>query len=81
VAVDALRILEQPLTAWERAWSHAALRKLVLLIVLATAWEWYARWLDNALLVPTFSATVSALWEAVSAGRSWRAPPRRSRCS
>ncbi len=68
VAVDTLGILEQPITAWERTWSHAVLRKLVLLIVLAAAWEWYARWLDNALLVPTFGATVGALWEALTAG-------------
>ncbi len=68
VAPDAIGILEQPLTVWERAWNNAALRKVVLLIVLASAWEIYARWLNNPLLVPTFSATVTAFWEGVSVG-------------
>jgi len=68
VAPDAIGILEQPLTVWERAWNNAALRKVVLLIVLASAWELYARWLTNPLLVPTFSATVTAFWEGVSVG-------------
>ncbi len=68
VAADALGIVEQPLTVWERAWNNAALRKVALLVVLAAAWELYARWLNNPLLVPTFSATLSALWEGVTAG-------------
>ena len=68
VAPDAFGILEQPLTVWERAWNNAALRKVVLLILLASAWELYARWVNNPLLVPTFSATVAALWEGVTAG-------------
>ena len=33
------------------------LRKLFVLVVLAALWEVYARWLDNQLLFPTFSAT------------------------
>jgi NitT/TauT family transport system permease protein len=68
VAADALGIVEQPLTVWERAWNNAALRKVVLLLVLASAWELYARWLNNPLLVPAFSATLTALWEGVTAG-------------
>jgi hypothetical protein len=47
VAPDAIGILEQPLTVWERAWNNAALREVALLIVLASAWEIYARWLNN----------------------------------
>lgn len=68
VAADALGIVEQPLTVWERAWNNAALRKVVLLLVLSSAWELYARWLNNPLLVPAFSATLAALWEGVTAG-------------
>lgn len=68
VAPEAFGILQQPLTAWERAWNNGALRKAVLLIVLASAWEVYARMLNNPLLVPTFSATLEALWEGITAG-------------
>lgn len=68
VAPEAFAILEQPLTAWERAWNNGALRKTALLIALASAWEIYARWLNNPLLVPTFSATLAAFWEGVAAG-------------
>ncbi len=68
VAADALRVLEQPLTPWERAWNNGALRKGILLILLALAWEAYARSLGNPLLLPTFTATLAALWQGVAAG-------------
>jgi NitT/TauT family transport system permease protein len=68
VPPEAFGVLEQPLTVWERAWNTGALRKTVLLLLLAAAWELYARWLNNPLLVPPFSATVEALWEGVTRG-------------
>jgi NitT/TauT family transport system permease protein len=61
-------VLAQPLTGWERAWNAGALRKTLLLLLLAAAWEGYARLIDNPLLVPTFSATLQALWEGVASG-------------
>jgi len=36
---------------------------------LALIWELYARWLNNSLLVPTFGATVAALWDGLVSGR------------
>lgn len=65
---DALGVVAQPLTLWERAWSTGALRKTVLLILLAAAWEGYARAVKNPLLVPTFSATVEAFLEGMTTG-------------
>jgi NitT/TauT family transport system permease protein len=50
-----------------------AARKGLLLVVLAAAWEIYARTLDNALLFPTFSATVSALASSIASGELPRA--------
>jgi NitT/TauT family transport system permease protein len=45
--------------AWrERLWRRAGLRKAVILIVFAILWEIVARWQDNELLLPTFSATI-----------------------
>jgi len=68
VAAEAFGVLEQPLTPWEKAWNTGALRKGLLLVALALAWQMYARALNNPLLVPTFTATLAALWEGVAAG-------------
>jgi NitT/TauT family transport system permease protein len=61
-------VVEQPLSVWERAWNNGALRKAVLLAVLALAWQLYAMHLNNALLIPTFADTVVALRDAVVSG-------------
>lgn len=53
-------VVEKPLSTWERLYNLNALRKAVILIVLAVLWESYARWLDNPLLFPTFAATLEA---------------------
>ena len=53
-------VVEKPLSLWERLYGRSALRKMAILIVLALVWEVYARWLNNPLLFPTFSATIEA---------------------
>jgi NitT/TauT family transport system permease protein len=58
---DEFGILVKPLTPLETLYNQGWLRKIVLLVVIAAAWQLYATWLDNDLLIPTFSATVSAL--------------------
>ena len=68
VSPSAFGVLAQPLTVWERAWNNGALRKTALLILLASGWEIYARWLNNPLMVPTFSATLEARWEGIDKG-------------
>ena len=55
-------------TFLERPRQLGWLRKLILLAVLAVVWEVYARYLDNPLLLPTFSETVSALIADVASG-------------
>ena len=65
---SAFGVLAQPLTVWERAWNNGALRKTALLLLLASGWEIYARWLNNPLMVPTFTATLEALWEGIDTG-------------
>jgi sulfonate transport system permease protein len=54
-------VIHRPLSAWERIYNLGAVRKLAILILLAAAWEIYARWLNNPLLFPTFGATLEAL--------------------
>ena len=48
-------VAAQPLGIWTRLYGNAGLRKTVLLVLLAAAWEIYARVLNNPLLFPTFS--------------------------
>jgi NitT/TauT family transport system permease protein len=55
--------VERQLSVAERFWNNAALRKGLILIVLAVIWELYARHLDNVLLFPTLSDTLKALFD------------------
>ncbi len=73
VATTGFGVVEQPLGAWERLFGHAAVRKGLLLVAIALAWELYARWLGNSLLFPTFSETVTALLAGVVSGDLLRA--------
>jgi NitT/TauT family transport system permease protein len=72
---DQFGIIEKPLTLAEKIYNQAWLRKLAILVLLAVLWEAYGRWLDNPLLVPTFSATMKALAADVASGtipnRAW----------
>ena len=64
---------ERRIPAYQRLYEQALLRKAVLLVVLALAWEGYARALDNPLVVPTLTATVEALVTAIRSGELPRA--------
>jgi NitT/TauT family transport system permease protein len=68
-------VVQKPLSALERIYNQAWLRKLVILVVLALIWEAYGRALNNDLLFPTFSATVRAFFDAILSGvlpaRAW----------
>ena len=61
-------VVEKPLSVWARIGNVGALRKLALLALLAAAWEAYARWLNNPLLLPTFTSTVTAFIDAIASG-------------
>lgn len=60
--------VERSLPLATRLWAQGWLRKSVILIVLAVIWEVAARWQDNDLLLPTFSATARALVEGLASG-------------
>jgi len=59
---------ERPLPWAARLWTQAWLRKGVILAALALLWELAARWQDNDLLLPTFSATALALVDGLASG-------------
>ena len=66
--VAAFGVVEKALSAWQRITNVGALRKLALLALLALVWEAYARWLDNPLLLPTFTSTLRAFFDAIASG-------------
>jgi NitT/TauT family transport system permease protein len=68
VAGDRIGVIVQPLTLWQRLANQSWLRKAVILLVIASAWELYGRWLNNPLLVPTFAATLEALEAGMTSG-------------
>ncbi|HVJ29689.1 MAG TPA: ABC transporter permease, partial [Gammaproteobacteria bacterium] len=61
-------VAARPLGFWTRLYGNGAARKSVLLVLLAAAWEIYARILGNPLLFPTFTATVGALFSGIANG-------------
>ncbi|MBD1585478.1 ABC transporter permease [Pseudomonas typographi] len=54
--------LERNIPLRQRLWQKGWLRKGLILIVLALAWELLARYQGNDLLLPSFSQTALALW-------------------
>jgi len=68
VASHDIGVVQQPLTLWQRLANQTWLRKALILVVIAVAWEVYARWLNNPLLVPTFTATLEAWWAGMVGG-------------
>ena len=63
VAGRDIGVVQKPLTLPQQIFNQAWLRKAVILLVIAAAWQLYALWLNNPLMVPTFSATLEA-WQA-----------------
>ncbi len=67
--------IERALTPAQRLWKISAVRKAVILVVLASIWQGYAMAIDNSLMLPTFVTTLKALWSAFVDGplleRTW----------
>ena len=66
-------LVPRPLSLRERFAESAVFRKSALLVLLALFWEAYARWLNNPLLFPSFTATTAALLRSLSSGELPRA--------
>jgi NitT/TauT family transport system permease protein len=60
--------VEQKLTPLELVWSIGAVRKTAIILVLATIWQVYASYLDNPLLFPTLSDTLTTLYDRMLDG-------------
>jgi NitT/TauT family transport system permease protein len=58
----------RPLPLGARIWSHGWVRKGLILVLLALAWQAAAVWQDNDLLLPTFTASAQALVQGLASG-------------
>jgi len=65
---DAQKVVQKPLTLFERVYNKSFVRKIMILVILAGVWQVYASHLSNPLLFPKFSSTVVALWDALVHG-------------
>src|SRR5450830_743911 len=65
---NAVAEVQRPLSAFEAIYRISWIRKTAILLVLALVWEVYGRWLDNALLFPSFSETLHAFMSGISSG-------------
>ena len=73
ISANAFEVIERRVSVWERFYGNAALRKTVLLVMLAAIWETYARWLANPLLFPSFLETLQAFFDSFRSGALPRA--------
>ncbi len=68
-------VVNKPLGAWERIRDNAVARRLFILAVLACIWQGYASYLDNSLVLPTFSETMRTFLSRIANGelvlKSW----------
>ncbi len=68
-------VVVRELSLIQKLWSDAFVRKTVIILLLALAWEIYGRLLDNPLLFPTLSDTIAAFIDRIGDGvlidRAW----------
>ncbi len=68
-------VVNKPLTTWERIYGMSLVRKAFILVVLAAAWQAYAVYVNNPLVLPTFTDTLRAFGSRLASGelplKSW----------
>lgn len=65
---SAFGIVEKPLSTIEKLYNIGFVRKALILVLLALAWEIGARAIDNELLFPTFLSTAHAFIDGIASG-------------
>jgi NitT/TauT family transport system permease protein len=61
-------VVNKPLTKWERVYGNGLVRKAFILLVLAAIWQAYALYVNNALVLPTFTDTLRAFASRMASG-------------
>jgi NitT/TauT family transport system permease protein len=61
-------VVRKPLTTWERIYGNSWFRKGLILLALAAIWQAYGMYLNNALILPTFGATLRSFIERTISG-------------
>lgn len=59
---------QRPLSLFERLYNQSLVRKALLIVILALLWQGYAAYMDNELLLPTFSASMASFIRNISDG-------------
>jgi hypothetical protein len=68
-------VVQKPLTTWERLTNQNWVRKIFILVIIAAAWQAYAVYLNNSLLVPTSprrSRRSIPAWSTARCRKRWR---------
>lgn len=60
--------VERPLSWAETITNVTAVRRMLILVGIALAWQLYGAWLSNPLMFPTFAETAEAFFEALLNG-------------
>jgi NitT/TauT family transport system permease protein len=60
--------IQVPLSSWEKLTNQTWVRRAFILVALAGVWQGYAMALDNTLMFPTFTETLTALWKGIVSG-------------
>ncbi|MBM3531753.1 MAG: ABC transporter permease [Alphaproteobacteria bacterium] len=64
----------RPLSGFERLINLTSTRRILIVLVLAAAWQAYGAWLSNPLIFPPFASVIDALWDSIARrGLLWRA--------
>ena len=61
-------VVNKPLTPWERIYGNGFVRKLFILLLLAALWQAYAVYLNNNLVLPTFTDTMRVFLQRIASG-------------
>jgi NitT/TauT family transport system permease protein len=60
--------VERSLAFGEKLINNDTVRRLAILLVLGLIWEFYARWVDNPLILPTLGATLVTFFHDIASG-------------
>lgn len=74
-ADDKKAVLVRQLSIWQKLSNNTFLRKTLIIVILALAWQIYGRAVDNNLLFPTLSDTIASFFSSIHSGvlldRAW----------